>query len=1217
MGILLSVYNAAGTFATLYSFISGKLKDDSKVFKKQLKKNINVICEAAINDLKKSPELNSLFPSSINETIYNEVIRVLENKEQINIDNLQKELECPRRDILEQLVASIDEKLQTSLEYCQRDYNAWSRQETSDIKLLLFEIKNIVNDSANMQNVILNKIEEKSSLVMQTVNDSINKSDKISEELGNLLTIFNRTTNPLSSVELAKFNSQMIFSAKNRVSEALLTMNNGSNRQKPISELINMLINYSWIHIYGEIWSGKTQLLALLAERIGNVEFIDLELYSINQINNIINNIEEESVLVIDNLPNVSSEHIKSLISTVKTINNKNVKVVSSGYNDLKLLRDYNTDNFFVSYPIPFFTMDEVVEVLKRNKMPDSFKYSSLVEYFEILCKQSPALLMEIVYYLIDNDWRIEIEFWDMLFSQKFKYLEEKMESLLFKRLDDNESRKLLYRIAYVGYKLSDKNISDIAKIGLEIENWEQRINILKGSWLTPTENGYYDVRKEINKISQRNLSNDEKKLIDKYMVEFLKTKTLDYLDFLQLLGHYKNLKEYDMMGHCCFQFIQQAIKDGYKDAPEYITNFWISTPMPPMSSFVKFLFRISQLQYLEICEKDNSKVMSEFIDLLETDDEIVYLLPIGAIMTSFNSVSISLELFKLCQKNSSWYKFKEKYSHLYNEIDFSLFNDIDNLRELCLLSIMIKTKTITYGESIYEIIKTIKPDEIQTMENNASFCSSWGIMLEKIRLNITLEENIRFEYLLLDMLIFFERIEAIKLYGIIFRSWLRYFSNNLEDYDTVRDEYEKRIRVVEKHIEANEMAIDTMGKIALDFNDNERGLELLSNRISNIQIDLENKDDTKFNDVCTCIAFLQRSLLNPEKMTDIILEAQEKLHMLSQVDDEFIPSPVGNEMIMGEYFISMYLLGNFEKCYLDFANFVEQILTESRRNIRDVQELVAVLSHCITYIKADILYKNPPLFIGDEKYAPPEMSMFWAFERNEKLHSYDTNDRRLMIRLALADMAQYYQFDDIARRNILEVIKHDIKNTSILVYFILYPHFRIQLLQMNKFNELANITLKAENYIASGNHDVSFYDFKSTAMILLVNTLYLVWVCQLKGEDSFLSVSKKMIKSNLMLENEQLSSKYYKEYHKLLQMFIDEGLDSDLFSYAYDLINKKNEISDMCNIIYPFYLLVSRDEHKKAYIENIKKLIDNYGFARDYLLQRFINDLEVINSVV
>ena len=131
-----TIIGISSSAVTLYDFISKKLKDDNEVFKKQLHKNIKAVCEI----LNETYEFKNFITPITNEIIYDEVIKALKNKKQINIDEIQKKLVLPK-DISEYLIKLVDAKLQTSFEYCQRDYNAWSKQNMNEIKSDIRDIK--------------------------------------------------------------------------------------------------------------------------------------------------------------------------------------------------------------------------------------------------------------------------------------------------------------------------------------------------------------------------------------------------------------------------------------------------------------------------------------------------------------------------------------------------------------------------------------------------------------------------------------------------------------------------------------------------------------------------------------------------------------------------------------------------------------------------------------------------------------------------------------------------------------------------------------------------------------------------------------------------------------------------------------------------------------------------------------------------------------------
>ena len=146
MELLAGIFGAAGSASTLYGFISDKFKNDDKVFKSTLRRNIIAICDASSKALSESPELKDIIPSYAADVIFDEVVNALENKTPLNVDVIKGKLNVPRDDIFTQFMKLIDGKLQKCFEYSQRDYNNWSRQKLEDIISELGDIKKLLTD---------------------------------------------------------------------------------------------------------------------------------------------------------------------------------------------------------------------------------------------------------------------------------------------------------------------------------------------------------------------------------------------------------------------------------------------------------------------------------------------------------------------------------------------------------------------------------------------------------------------------------------------------------------------------------------------------------------------------------------------------------------------------------------------------------------------------------------------------------------------------------------------------------------------------------------------------------------------------------------------------------------------------------------------------------------------------------------------------------------
>jgi len=139
--MFLETFGVVGTSVGLYEFIATKLKDGNKQFKKELRKNITNICNEAAKALESSVEFQNAMPVGAAKAICEEVMEALDMQRQVNINNIREKLHIPNDNLFAQLLAMIGVKLNASFEYCQRDYIAWSKEATVEIKTALDRIE--------------------------------------------------------------------------------------------------------------------------------------------------------------------------------------------------------------------------------------------------------------------------------------------------------------------------------------------------------------------------------------------------------------------------------------------------------------------------------------------------------------------------------------------------------------------------------------------------------------------------------------------------------------------------------------------------------------------------------------------------------------------------------------------------------------------------------------------------------------------------------------------------------------------------------------------------------------------------------------------------------------------------------------------------------------------------------------------------------------------
>ncbi len=153
-----------------------------------------------------------------------------------------------------------------------------------------------------------------------------------------------------------------------------------AKRKDLVDQLISQLKQDNWIHLYGGIWSGKTQLLYLISERILDYKWIDLDSLDTNNIisnikyimqslckkvgnssqeiiDNFVGIIPKKSIILIDGiqLKHINLKGFSALLGSLfQSCVDNDIKIISSGYCDIKIqMQDYIGNEHISSLNIP------------------------------------------------------------------------------------------------------------------------------------------------------------------------------------------------------------------------------------------------------------------------------------------------------------------------------------------------------------------------------------------------------------------------------------------------------------------------------------------------------------------------------------------------------------------------------------------------------------------------------------------------------------------------------------------------------------------------------------------------------------------------------------------------------------------------------------------------------------------------------------------------
>ena len=382
-------------------------------------------------------------------------------------------------------------------------------------------------------------------------------------------------------------------------------------REQVVNRLKGELDNGNHINIFGEIFSGKTTIIKLLAsEYHNNIKYIDLKDKDIMQvekvlliISQIILELEHEAnlIIAIDNLPklNKNSKAQNLLENLLEKANTKNIKVIFTSLISQENIIDDNMQN--ISYlNIDAIEKDDVINLLKLYEAPDYMYKDKIVEFIEITGNHKIFVIKQIIKYLQKECWDIFKDGLIGIIDGKYVLkIKGEIQDILLDRINGDKHKELLYRIGCIISDLTIFEIKKICEVEPQISNPVEVLREIEGSFVEyDNEKNIYRTNPLIGQISKENINSDIFININKVMAySILDKKTLNPFEIIRCIGFFNQAKEYDEAGQLYLQTINQMYEKDIKD--EWgIKSIWKDLDLPNMDPTLKLQIRVSQLRY-------------------------------------------------------------------------------------------------------------------------------------------------------------------------------------------------------------------------------------------------------------------------------------------------------------------------------------------------------------------------------------------------------------------------------------------------------------------------------------------------------------------------------------------------------------------------------------------------------------------------------------------
>ena len=426
----------------------------------------------------------------------------------------------------------------------------------------------------------------------------------------------------------------------------------GSEKDWYVNKLTSDLRSCHWIHIYGKMFTGKTQTLIRVAEHVASYMWITVKEEEFQNVSIKEIDLQEDTVVIIDGIPNMAKPGIKEkCIQILSECKEKKCKLITSGYEDAAVFtKGYVLPNELISMELNGLTEDEVEEIMRNHNAPEGLFRTKGYHNFVELCKGLPPVVMEVVHRMEANGWKYDDEVFMTIITRRTESIEEQMKHLFLDAVEEEEARRLYYRILYANRAIEKKWLQPITAIPEKIINPDKNMEVLRNRWIYTDGQQYQCPNKILQNYAEEQLSPDEKKAINKFLINEIKKHSLESLDVSDLFLYYSRLEDFDAQGLLCYQIMDQMIENDVKDYPVSVEMFWQEMPLPKkMSPFIKVIVRAQQLFY-RIWRGD---VINDFeakrkeLWGLASDDECKLLVIVHGMKLALADVTFSLDFLK------------------------------------------------------------------------------------------------------------------------------------------------------------------------------------------------------------------------------------------------------------------------------------------------------------------------------------------------------------------------------------------------------------------------------------------------------------------------------------------------------------------------------------------------------------------------------------------
>lgn len=774
-------------------------------------------------------------------------------------------------------------------------------------------------------------------------------------------------------------------------------------RQTVISSIIEDSKAMDWLHVAGSAWSGKTTTASLIMQELNKTLWIDFSYKDKEPISTIkafeccfknILSSEKSYTIIIDNLPEIHTgdAFLNVFCGLICDIKQHGHKIISFGTGTISnYILNHISEQYGIntnSVPLPDFSVEDVVELMKLFKSPHYLMSDRTSEFFLELAGKKPAAIKIILHYLKSSNWNINSDQFSKFFSLEIDELTHEIKNVVSTSIKDEKTRELLYRISLVGHQITLHELETIANVEPSINLVGERLDSLKGIWVTG--DNFIKANGLLRNISCSNLSSTTRSAIhDKMADSILSKHTLDQIDISNVICHLMASQRANEAGKVYILAMQSLCESNVEHNESFLfVKMWHTMPLPDgMDDSIKASIRLLQIFYFTQSGENCNYFATDLIELSRKDEHLHELLIVGGELLIQKNHEIAMKLINAANEQG-----------IPTQFDLLKETGLNPLESIIKLT-FVTAKELDDISTWFALVKrNLTNDAIRALEKSDD-ANLFRYGFEGARLAMIPSRVDDFLLLIEQIFNYASSCSWIYLASGCATTLMRLASENQHNYDKAKVLYKKYCGQNNNRIfVAN--AEYRMGLLAVDHEDYSFALKCLCDASSS----REGLDDLDKVFCCAnCyVAFSKLSMLSEAKAA-----INQALALI--ITAKNIESELQEELLFKIHFerlICLYLLKDFGDC-LDSLEYINDYLINNP--IEGNEHFILITCHCLTYIHGDLLRHDPPKRLGDEEYTIPYCGIMLNQSNTEEFKKQLNKPNVSMINIISAQLLEHF----------------------------------------------------------------------------------------------------------------------------------------------------------------------------------------------------------------